>query len=105
MDKESAGCPVAVNGSVFKSRSLPSGILQEPMLASAQVSIFINDLTSVTMKICTWHQPDCKMDMLEGRDAIKWDIDRLEELSHGNLMKLNKAKYKMLHLGRGNHQY
>lgn len=45
------------------------------------------------------------MDMLEGRDAIKWDIDMLEEFSNRNLMKLNKAKYKMLHLGWGNHQY
>lgn len=43
--------------------------------------------------------------MLEGRDAIKWDLDRPEKLSNGNLMKINKAKCKMLHLGQDNHWY
>lgn len=45
------------------------------------------------------------VDMLEGKDTIKWDFDRLEELSNGNLMKLNKAKCRILHLGQGNHRY
>lgn len=43
--------------------------------------------------------------MLEERDAIKWDLDMLEELSNGNLIKLNKANCEMLHLGQRNHQY
>lgn len=34
--------------------------------------------------------------MLEGKDAITWKFDRLEELSSGNLMKLNKAKCRIL---------
>ncbi|PKU36555.1 hypothetical protein llap_13134 [Limosa lapponica baueri] len=46
-------------------------------------------------------------DMLERRDAIKRDLDRLERWARANLMKLNQAKCKVLHLGHGNpsHKY
>ncbi|KAK4817987.1 hypothetical protein QYF61_004100, partial [Mycteria americana] len=35
-------------------------------------------------------------DSLERRDVIQRDLNRLEECAHANLMKFNKAKYKVL---------
>ncbi|PKU48226.1 rna-directed dna polymerase from mobile element jockey-like [Limosa lapponica baueri] len=89
---------------MFKWRPLTSG--GPHGLVLGLLNIFIGHMDSGFE--CTLSKFVCGVvEMLKGRDAIQRDIDRLERWACTNLMKFNKAKCKILHLGLSNpkHKY
>jgi len=103
------GCTqrVAVNGSMSVTSCVPQG----SVLGLVLFNIFVGDMDSGTECTLSKFANDTKLcgvaDMLEGRDAIQRDLDRIERWTCVNRMNFNKANCKVLQMGRGNpkHKY
>ena len=85
------------------------GVLSGSVLGLMFFNIVINDIDSRVECTLSQFGDDTKLlgavNTPEGWDAIQSDLDRLEQRDQVNLMKFNKTKCKILHLGRGNPHY
>jgi len=97
---------VMVNGSMSKRRPVMSGFPPGSVFGPVLFNNFVGDMDSGIERTLSslLMTPSCEVRLTcwRGRDDIQRDLDRLKRWAPVNLMKFNKAKYKVLHTGQGN---
>jgi len=96
-----------VNSLMSRWMSVTSGVPQESILLGPVLfNMFISDIDREIECTPREFADDTKLsgadDTPEGWVVIQRNLDNLEKWACANLMRFNKAKCKVLHMGQGN---
>jgi len=102
---------VVISGAEYSWRLVTSGVPQGSVFVPVLLNLFTNHLDEELECTLSKFADDTKLggvtDTTESCAAIQRDFHRMESRVQRNLIKFNKGKCRVLHLGRNNpmHQY